>query len=63
MASWKNAVADNSGTHPNCGTADTRLLHRARHTAVPATHGGGGLHPNREVFGSVRAPECRYFRI
>ena len=53
MASWKNAVADNSGTHPNCGTADTRLLHRARHTAVPATR-GGGLHPNREVW--VREP-------
>ena len=53
MANWKNAVADNGGTHPNCGTADTRLLHRARHTAVPATR-GGGLHPNREVW--VRDP-------
>ena len=39
--------------HPNCGKADTRLLHRARHTAVPATR-GGGLHPNREVW--VREP-------
>ena len=39
--------------HPNCGVADTRLLHRARHTAVPATR-GGGLHPNREVW--VREP-------
>ena len=33
--------------------ADTRLLHRARLTAVPATR-GGGLHPNREVW--VRQP-------
>ena len=38
---------------PNCGVADTRLLHRARLTAVPATR-GGGLHPNREVW--VREP-------
>ena len=53
MASWKKAVVNNGGTHPNCGTADTRLLHRARHTAVPATR-GGGLHPNREVW--VRDP-------
>jgi dihydroxy-acid dehydratase len=52
-ANWNNAVADNGGIHPNCGTADTRLLHRARHTAVPATR-GGGLHPNREVW--VRGP-------
>ena len=43
----------NGGIHPNCGMADTRLLHRARHTAVPATR-GGGLHPNREVW--VREP-------
>jgi dihydroxy-acid dehydratase len=49
---WEMVVADNSGTHPNCGDADTRLLHRARQTAVPATR-GGGLHPNREVW--VRA--------
>src|SRR5262249_62352000 len=48
-AAWNRAVADNGGVHPNCGTADTRLLHRARHTAVPATR-GGGLHPNREVW-------------
>jgi dihydroxy-acid dehydratase len=50
---WNKAVADNGGTHPNCGTADTRLLHRARHTAVPATR-GGGLHPDRVVW--VREP-------
>ena len=53
MTGWNKAVADHGGTHPNCGTADTRLLHRARHTAVPATR-GGGLHPNREVW--VRDP-------
>ncbi|MGD9803366.1 MAG: dihydroxy-acid dehydratase [Hyphomicrobiaceae bacterium] len=52
-AAWEKAVADNGGIHPNCGEADTRLLHRARHTAVPATR-GGGLHPNREVW--VREP-------
>ena len=50
---WEMAVAANGGIHPNCGIADTRLLHRARLTAVPATR-GGGLHPNREVW--VRAP-------
>jgi dihydroxy-acid dehydratase len=48
-AAWAKQVADNGGTHPNCGIADTRLLHRARHTAVPATR-GGGMHPNREVW-------------
>lgn len=52
-AAWDKTVADNGGVHPNCGIANTRLLHRARHTAVPATR-GGGLHPNREVW--VRAP-------
>ncbi len=52
-AAWEKMVADNGGIHPNCGVADTRLLHRARHTAVPATR-GGGLHPNREVW--VREP-------
>lgn len=52
-AAWDKAVAGNGGIHPNCGVADTRLLHRARTTAVPATR-GGGLHPNREVW--VRAP-------
>ena len=51
-AAWEKVVAANGGIHPNCGVADTRLLHRARLTAVPATR-GGGLHPNREVW--VRA--------
>lgn len=48
-AAWDKAVAANGGVHPNCGVADTRLLQRARHTAVPATR-GGGMHPNREVW-------------
>jgi dihydroxy-acid dehydratase len=52
-AAWDKVVAGNGGIHPNCGVADTRLLHRARHTAVPATR-GGGLHPGREVW--VRDP-------
>ena len=52
-AAWDTVVAANGGVHPNCGKADTRLLQRARHTAVPATR-GGGLHPNREVW--VREP-------
>jgi dihydroxy-acid dehydratase len=52
-AAWEKVVAGNGGIHPNCGAADTRLLHRARASAVPATR-GGGLHPNREVW--VREP-------
>ena len=52
-AAWEKIVAGNGGIHPNCGAADTRLLHRARSTAVPATR-GGGLHPNREIW--VRDP-------
>ena len=52
-AAWDQVVADNGGFHPNCGAADTRLLHRARHMAVPARR-GAGLHPNRAVW--VRNP-------
>jgi dihydroxy-acid dehydratase len=52
-AAWDKVVKDHGGTHPHAGIADTRLLHRARHTAVPATR-GGGLHPGREVW--VRDP-------
>ena len=52
-AAWDKVVAGNGGVHPNCGTADTRLLHRARCLAVPATR-GAGLHPNRAVW--VRNP-------
>ena len=32
-AAWEKVVAGNGGIHPNCGVADTRLLHRARTTA------------------------------
>lgn len=53
QAAWDKVVADNGGVHPNCGIADTRLLHRARHSAVAAIR-GAGLHPNREVW--VRDP-------
>ena len=52
-AAWDKVVASNGGIHPNCGEADTRLLHRARLTSVPATR-GGGLHPNREIW--ARSP-------
>ncbi len=52
-AAWDKVVAANGGIHPNCGDADTRLLHRARLNAVPATR-GAGMHPNREVW--VRQP-------
>ena len=60
-AAWDKAVKDNGGTHPNCGVADTRLLQRARHMAVPATR-GGGLHPGREVWvRDPRMPEASSF--
>ena len=52
-AVWDKEVTANGGTHPKCGVADTRLQHRARQMAVPATR-GGGMHPNREVW--VREP-------
>ena len=52
-AAWSKIVDGNGGIHPACGPADTRLLHRARQTAVPATR-GAGLHPGREVW--VREP-------
>jgi dihydroxy-acid dehydratase len=52
-AIWDQEVAANGGFHPSAGLADTRLLHRARHTAVPASL-GAGLHPNREFW--VRNP-------
>ena len=52
-AAWDKVVADNGGFHPSAGVADTRLLQRARHMAVPARR-GAGLHPNRTVW--VRNP-------
>lgn len=48
-ANWEKETADNGGTHPACGIADTRLLHRARHSSVPASR-GGGIHPNAQVW-------------
>ncbi len=56
-AAWEKVVKDNGGIHPNCGKADTRLLHRARLDAVPATQ-GGGLHPNRQIW--VREPRSAH---
>ena len=52
-ANWERETASNGGIHPYCGIADTRLLHRARYSAVPASR-GGGIQPNREVW--VREP-------
>jgi dihydroxy-acid dehydratase len=52
-AAWDEAVASNGGFHPSLPVADTRLLQRARHMAVPAIR-GAGLHPNRTVW--VRNP-------
>ncbi|MFG1496595.1 dihydroxy-acid dehydratase [Saccharospirillum sp. HFRX-1] len=61
-AVWDKAVADNGGLHPKVGKADTRLLHRARHSAVPASR-GGGLHPNGEVWvRDRRQPEQSGFK-
>ena len=61
-AAWDKAVQDNGGEHPNLGLADTRLLHRARYSAVPASR-GGGLHPNREVWvRDCRVPEDTGFK-
>ncbi len=55
-AAWQKIVDANGGIHPNCGQADTRLLHRMRESGVPATQ-GGGMHPNRQVWvNDPRAP-------
>ena len=53
QAAWDAAVAANGGIHPNCSAADTRLLHRMRQSAVPATQ-GGGMHPGGVLY--VRDP-------
>ena len=53
QARWDAEVAANGGIHPNCGAADTRLLHRMRESAVTAVE-GGGMHPNRQLW--VRNP-------
>ena len=61
QAAWSEAVAGNGGVHPNCGSADTRLLHRARETAVPAVR-GAGLHPGRVIWlRNPRVPEVSGF--
>jgi len=52
-AIWEQETVNNGGIHPLCGVADTRLLHLARHSSVPASR-GGGIQPNREVW--VREP-------
>lgn len=54
-AAWDKAVAENGGFHPSLREAETRLLQRARHMAVPAIR-GAGLHPNRIVW--VRNPRA-----
>ena len=60
-ASWEKAVADNGGTHPAIGGADTRLLNRMRRSAVSAVF-GAGMHPDRELWvPAARAPEMTGF--
>ena len=55
-AKWQKVVADNGGIHPNCGTAETRLLNRMRRSAVPAIQ-GSGMHPDRQLWvNDPRAP-------
>ena len=55
------AVADNGGTHPAIGGADTRLLNRMRRSAVSAVF-GAGMHPDRELWvPDARAPEMTGF--
>ena len=48
-AAWDKVVADNGGTHPAIGKADTRLLNRMRRSAVSAVY-GAGMHPDRELW-------------
>jgi dihydroxy-acid dehydratase len=48
-AAWEKTVADNGGTHPSIGKADTRLLNRMRRTAVSAVY-GAGMHPDRVLW-------------
>ncbi|MDA0663333.1 MAG: dihydroxy-acid dehydratase [Proteobacteria bacterium] len=52
-AAWEKIVADNGGTHPKVGIADTRLLNRMRRSAVSAVY-GAGMHPDRVLW--VPAP-------
>ena len=60
-AAWGKVVADNGGTHPSIGDADTRLLNRMRRSAVSAVF-GAGMHSDRELWVSdPRAPENSSF--
>ena len=60
-AAWDKVVADNGGTHPAIGKADTRLLNRMRRSAVSAVY-GAGMHPDRELWvPNPRDPEMTGF--
>jgi dihydroxy-acid dehydratase len=48
-AKWDREVADNNGTHPAVGQANTRLLARMRCSAVSAIF-GAGMHPDRQLW-------------
>jgi dihydroxy-acid dehydratase len=50
---WDREVAENNGTHPSVGDADTRLLNKMRCSAVSAVF-GAGMHPDRTLW--VRNP-------
>ena len=54
-AAWEKVVADNGGTHPSIGHADTRLLNRMRRSAVSAVY-GAGMHPDRVLW--VKEPRA-----
>ena len=41
MKDWQEKVSKNNGIHPAVGNADTRLLHKMRHSAVSAVFGAG----------------------
>ncbi len=49
MKDWQKKVKENNGIHPAVGNADTRLLHKMRHSAVSAVF-GAGMHPERKIF-------------
>ena len=46
---WQQKVDTNQGIHPSVGKADTRLLHKMRHSAVSAVF-GAGMHPGQRIF-------------
>ena len=46
---WQQKVHTNQGIHPSVGNADTRLLHKMRHSAVSAVF-GAGMHPGQKIF-------------